>query len=79
MKYVLSTPNWGIVLNPTSTWNGNDKNILWTITGRCNSNYATSPDNRKSVSGTQVFVNNSPIIAKSSTQKVITLSVMEAK
>ncbi len=75
MKYVLSTPNRGIVLNPTGTWNGKDENFIWTITGRCESNYGTNPDDQKSVSGTQVFLDNSPIMAKSSTQKIVTLSV----
>jgi len=50
MKYVVSTPNRGIVLNPTGTWNGKDKDFVWIIKGRCDSNYATNPDDRKSVS-----------------------------
>ncbi len=79
MKYVVSTSNRGIVLNLTGTWNGKDKNFIWTIKGRCDSNYATNPDDRKSVSGTQVFLKDSPIMAKSSTQKVITLLVTEAE
>ncbi|KAL7464316.1 hypothetical protein ACHAXS_008470, partial [Conticribra weissflogii] len=58
MKYVISTSNRGIVLNPTGTWDGKDKDFVWTITGRCDSNYATNPDDRKSVSGTQVFLND---------------------
>ncbi len=45
--------------------------------GRCDSNY--DPDDQKSVSGTQVFSNNSPIMAKLAMQKVITQSVMEAE
>ncbi len=40
--------------------------------GHINSNYTINPDNQKSVSGMPVFLNGSPVIAKSSTQMVVT-------
>ncbi len=40
---------------------------------------AMNPDKQKNVSGTQVFLNNSPVMAKSSTQRVVTLSVKETE
>ncbi len=51
----------------------------WTIWGHTDSNFATNPNNLKTVLGKQVFLNESPVMAKSSTQKVVTLPVTEAK
>ncbi len=44
IKYVLSILNHAIVFNLTGTWNEKDKDFIWTITGRCDSNYAMNPD-----------------------------------
>ena len=49
------------------------------ITGISDANYATDPDNRKSVSGFSVFLNGAPISFKSVQQKVVTLSTTEAE
>ncbi len=38
MKYISATPNHGIVLDPISKWNRKDKDFMWSITDRCNSN-----------------------------------------
>ncbi len=78
MKYVLSTLYCGIIVNPTGTWNRKEK-FLYGPSQVDATYYATNPDYRKSLSSTQVFLHNSPIMTKCSTQKVITLSVMEAE
>ena len=43
------------------------------------SNYATCPDTRKSVSGYSVFLNEAPVTMKSGMQKTTALSVTEAE
>ncbi len=77
--YNAMLSSWGLVLDPSRQWNGAKKEFEWTIEGHADSNYATNPDDQKSVSGTQVFLNGSSVMVKSSTQKVVTLSVTEAK
>ncbi len=79
MHHVNNSRNQGLLLSPCGQWDGIDKDYKWTIHGHTDSNYATNPDNQKSVSGTQVFLNGSPVMAKNSTQKVVTLSVTEAE
>ncbi len=76
---MTNTANRGLVLDPFGQWNGTNKDFEWIIGGHADSNYATNPDDQKSVSGTQVFLNGSPVIVKSLTQKVVTLSVTEAE
>ncbi len=50
------------------------------ITGRCNSNYVTNLDDQNSVFGTQVNLNNIPIIiTKISMQKIVDLLATEAE
>ncbi len=66
-------------MNPFGHLDGINKDYIRTIRGHRDSNYATNPDDQKIVSGTQVFLNRSPVMAKSSTQKVVTLSVTEAE
>ena len=49
------------------------------IHGRSDSNYATNPDDRRSILGGRVFVNDVPILFRSVTQNFMTLSVTEAE
>ena len=49
------------------------------INGRSDSDYATNPDDRRSISGGRVFVNHVRISFRSVTQKFVTLSVTEAE
>lgn len=51
----------------------------WRIAGRSDSDYAANTDDRRSVSGGRVFLNESPIQMRSATQKSVTLSVCEAE
>jgi hypothetical protein len=47
------------------------------IQARLDSDYATNPDDCRSISGGQVFMNDIPITFRSVTQKFVTLSVTE--
>ena len=49
------------------------------IHGRSDSNYATDPESRRSITGTVVYLNDAPIAFSSVTQKHVTLSVTEAE
>eukprot|EP00804_Cyclotella_cryptica_P002709 CCRYP_009620-RA/>CCRYP_009620-RA protein AED:0.39 eAED:-0.09 QI:0/0/0/0.5/1/1/2/0/355 len=79
IRYVRATQTRGLVLKPTSVWDGKDKNFKFKIRGRSNSNYATDPESRRSITGTVVYLNDAPIVFSSATQKHVTLSVTEAE
>ena len=78
MKYVVGTKDRGLVLSPNRIWDG-DRNFEFRIHGRSDSDYATNKDDRKSISGGRVFLEECPVIFRSSTQKFVTLSVTEAE
>ena len=78
MKYCVSTPKRGWRLRPTRSWNGK-KGFLFKIRGKSDSDYATCPDTRKSVSGYAVYLEDAPITLKSLMQRIIALSVTEAE
>ena len=78
MKYMVSTPNRGLVLAPDRIWDGS-QSFKWQIFGRSDSDYAAKTDDRRSISGGRVFVNNAPVMVRSATQKSVTLSVCEAE
>ena len=78
MRYCANTPKKGLMLAPTAKWDGN-KDFEFTVMGISDSNYATRPDTRKSVSGYSVFLNDAPVTMKSGMQKTIALSVAEAE
>ena len=79
IRYVRATPTRGVVLKPTGKWDGMDKNLMFKIHGRSDSNYATDPDSRRNITGTVVYLNDAPIAFSSVTQKHVTLSVTEAE
>ena len=78
MKYCVSTPNRGWKLKPNRTWDGK-KGFLFRIRGKSDSDYATCPTTRKSVSGYGVFLEGAPITVKRLMQRIIALSVTEAE
>ena len=78
MKHCAERPNRGLVLQPTRKWDGTDKH-LFRINGKSDSDYAKEPVDRRSVSGSVVMLEGSPIIFRSSTQKHVALSVTEAE
>jgi hypothetical protein len=67
------------LLKPSGSWDGKDRNFKFKIHGRSDSNYATDPESRRSITGTVVYLNDSPIAFSSVTQKHVTLSVTEAE
>ena len=52
---------------------------MFTIHGRSDLDYATNPDDHRSISSGRVFVNEAPISFCSAMQKFVILSVTEAK
>ena len=78
MKFIVSTPNVGWTLKPQQLWDGS-KNFVWVIRGRSDSDYAKNKDDRKSVSGSVTYLNEAPVIIRSSTQRTVALSVTEAE
>lgn len=57
----------------------NDKTYEFLIGGRSDSEYASYPETRRSVSGGSTFLCGSPIMARSRMQKCVTLSVTEVE
>ena len=78
MEYCLSTKERGLVLEPEHSWDG-DPEFELQILGRSDSDYAKDPETRKSVSGTSTFLCGAPIIQRSTMQKIVALSVIEAE
>ena len=78
MAYCVRTKERGMTLRPNCKWDGN-KEFLFTVGGRSDSDYATNPETRKSVSGCRVSLNGAVVAWRSSTQKHVTLSVTEAE
>ena len=78
MRHVVATPNRGLVLAPDTIWDGS-MDFEFTIHGRSDSDYAANTDDRRSVSGGRVFLNEAPVCFRSLTQKTVTLSVTEAE
>ena len=73
MSYCVGSINKGLVLKPNGNWN----DLI--IRGESDANYATDLDNRRSVSGYAVFLNDAPVSFKSIQQRVVTLSTTEAE
>jgi hypothetical protein len=79
MTYVRSKASLGNFFKPDSTWRITDKSFTVVITGRSDSEYASDPDTRRSVSGGKVFLCEAVIFAFSRMQRCVTLSVTEAE
>ena len=77
-RYMVGTPNRGLVLAPKRVWSG-DMDFKFRISGRSDSDYAACKDDRRSVTGSRVFLDGAPVAFRSNTQKFVTLSVTEAE
>jgi hypothetical protein len=77
MKYCTETPNRGLLFKPARMWTGRD--FEFDLCGYSDSNYATDPDNRRSVMSHQVFLEGCCVSAKSKQMPFVTLSVTEAE
>ena len=78
MQYCRDTKEQGLTLWPNGVWDGS-RDYKFIISGRSDSDYATDPETRKSVTGTRVSVNGAPVSWRSTTQKHISLSVTESE
>ena len=79
MEYVMmSTPKRGLTLKPDAEWDGS-KDFEFTVYGKSDATYASDPDTRKSMSGSEVFLNNAPVCQKSGQQATVALSSAESE
>ena len=74
IKYVLITRTYGLKLWPDMR---SDKS--WEITCFTDSDYASDPVTRRSVSGYIIYVHGVPVCWKSKAQRCVTLSSCEAE
>mmetsp|Transcript_9036 Transcript_9036/g.13970 ORF Transcript_9036/g.13970 Transcript_9036/m.13970 type:complete len:402 (-) Transcript_9036:1399-2604(-) len=61
IRYVTSTPNRGGTLSPNMVWSG-DKDFEFESSSRSDSDYATTTDDRRSVTGGRTFLNSCPML-----------------
>ena len=78
MEYCLCTAEKGLYLEPTRQWDGG-KDFRFKLRGISDADYAKQVDDRKSVSGYSVLLEDAPIVTKSKTQSNVTVSVAEAE
>jgi hypothetical protein len=78
MKYISNTKERGLTLNPMQKWDGS-KDHEFIISGQGDSDYAKDRQTRKSISGYIVYLEEAPVMMKSSTQKSVALSVCEVE
>ena len=74
IKYVLDTKTLGLKIEPTMT-----KGEPWDIVCFTDSDYASDPVSRRSISGYIIYVHGIPICWKSKAQSSVTLSSTEAE
>ena len=74
LKHCVDTRHEGLVLKPNARWDGKDRDFLFEITGRSDSDFAKDPETRRSVSGWSAFLNGAPYVRKSKMQRFVTLS-----
>jgi hypothetical protein len=68
MNYVTQSTDYGNYIQPNIIWDGVDQSFLFTIYGRSDSEDASNPDERRSVSGGTVLLNGAVIHAFSRMQ-----------
>lgn len=59
-------------------WDGS-ADFEWEITSQSDANYASNPNDRRSVTGGVVLLNGASIMVRCNTQKTVTLSTTEAE
>ena len=78
MAYCVGTEKRGLLLKPEGQWDGNP-DYEFEIFGLSDSNYATDPMTRRSISGCATFLNKAPVIMRSKQQGSTKLSTTEAE
>ena len=76
VQNITHTRNRGLVLASKELWS---TKYRFKIHGESDSDYATNPDDCRSISGGRVFVNVTSISFHSITQRFVTLSATEAE
>ena len=79
LKYCVDTSERGLRLQPTGHWDGRDRNYEFKIGGKCDSEYAKNEENRRSVGGHVVYLNDAPVVLSCKAQRTVSLSVTEAE
>ena len=74
IKYVLDTKSLGLKI-----WPKGNKSEPWEIICFTDSDYASDPETRRSVSGYIIYVHGVPICWKSKAQRCVTLSSCEGE
>jgi hypothetical protein len=77
IHFVIAMKNRGLIIKPNRVWNGSS-GFEW-IVEACTDYYASNVDNRQSVTGGDVTVNEAPDSMRSATQRFVCLSVTEAE
>ena len=75
IKYVLTTKNQALKVAPTPM----TQDEMWTMTAFSDSDYATDPETRRSITGFVLYLMGVPISWKSKGQKSVSLSSTEAE
>jgi hypothetical protein len=78
IHYVISTENRDIVIKPNCVWDGSP-DFEWNIEACADSNYASNVNDRRSVTGGDITVNEAPVSMRSASQRFMCLSVTEAE
>ena len=80
MSYCVKTSSSGRTLRPERKCDESElKEFEFRIKGRSDSNYASDPESRRSVTGYTVFFEGAPTATKSKMQECVTMSVTEAE
>jgi hypothetical protein len=79
MLYCISTPDRGRVIKPNRKCIGNEKEFKFQIGGRSDTDYASDPNNRRSITGASCHFEGVSVSEKCKQQNYVTLSVTEAE
>ena len=79
MDYCVSTPERGLLLAPKGNWDGRDASYEFEISVSADSGYAKDLDSRRSITGVVTYLDGAPVLYRSSTQKMVSLSTTEAE
>jgi hypothetical protein len=79
LKYCVTTPKRGLVLNPKGKWDGINKAFKFEVRGKADAEYAKDQATRHSVGGHVVYLNEAPVVMSSKMQRIVALSVTEAE
>jgi hypothetical protein len=79
MRYCIQTKQIGWIIRPKRKWDGRKGTIKVRVSGHSDSTYASDPEDRKSISGYSVEVEETTVATKCVGQDGVALSVCEAE